>query len=497
MTWQKRNQYQFPNLTATRRTSMTTAWESSRRRFLQQIGWWGCGLSLSGGLSESRGSTSGPGQLWESVEWIKAITDPEIRSGVETAITRNLLPAASERQYPGHFSITADGAAFGADTTWPGLDSWQMAGAYLHLGRQQLVLDYFEFVRAAQRRDGHIPFAIFPGSTKSDGKWLRGLRNPEDVFTYQPPQREGAAESSQQTKQWVGLFEHWQPKANPLSVLGPVCYLLTAMEIFEQTQSATWLQARIASLTAAAQYLADHAGDNGLISGSGFYMEMPPRFGWDGITQCYVVHAWRALSRLCGSAGDGDGQLKWEQLANRLRDRFADMFWRDDHFAEYVHQERGVVDAHGLSDVNWAAVAFGLADHGQIARLWPRLMKEDGFWVGKMPTQIVTRPFSYEAWELHEPLPFPTTSPLNDIAAMGRVWYLEALACRQQAAHERLLTSLRHVCRAASAEGYWRERYHPRPDGSVVPAGAEKYCEYPAVLVRIAFACRACLGDGT
>ena len=224
------------------------------------------------------------------------------------------------------------------------------------------------------------------------------------------------------------------------------------------------------------QYIADRAGDNGLISGSGFYMEMPPRFGWDGITQCYVVHAWRALSRLCGSAEDGNGQRKWEQLANRLRDRFVDMFWRDDHFAEYVHQERGLVDAHGLSDVNWAAVAFGLADHDQIARLWPRLMNEDGFWIGKMPTQIVTRPFSYETWELHEPLPFPTMSPLNDIAAMGRVWYLEALACQRQLEQERLLTSLRYVCRAASAEGYWanaitRNRtvrwYRPVPKNTV------------------------------
>ena len=132
MTGQKQNHDQFPCRTTTRRTSMTTACESSRRRFIQQIGWWGCGLSLSGGLSESRGSS------------------------------------------PGHFSITADGAAFGADNTWPGLDSWQMAGAYLHLvsapgictwylhlvsapgictwylhlGRQQLVLDYFDFVRA-------------------------------------------------------------------------------------------------------------------------------------------------------------------------------------------------------------------------------------------------------------------------------------------------------------------------------------------------------------
>ena len=34
--------------------------------------------------------------------------------------------------------------------------------------------------------------------------------------------------------------------------------------------------------------------------------------------------------------------------------------------------------------------------------------------------------------------------------------------------------------------GYsWRERYHPHGEGGVTPAGAERYCEYPANLVRI------------
>ena len=201
-----------------------------------------------------------------------------------------------------------------------------MTGAYLLLGRQQLVLDYFDFVRASQRRDGNIPFAIFPGATQSDGKWLRGLRNPEDVFTYEPPRRPGAAEFSQQTRPWVGLFEHWQPRANPLGVLGPVCYLLTAAEIYDHTGSPTWLRDRLASLKAAAQHVSDRTSDNGLIAGSGFYMEMPPRFGWDGITQCYVVHAWRELARLCGAAGDSDGQMKWEHQADRLQQQFVGTF---------------------------------------------------------------------------------------------------------------------------------------------------------------------------
>jgi uncharacterized protein (DUF1697 family) len=39
-------------------------------------------------------------------------------------------------------------------------------------------------------------------------------------------------------------------------------------------------------------------------------------------------------------------------------------------------------------------------------------------------------------------------SPVHDIAAMGRVWYLEATACRRRHAYERLIESLRAAIRA-------------------------------------------------
>jgi hypothetical protein len=52
-------------------------------------------------------------------------------------------------------------------------------------------------------------------------------------------------------------------------------------------------------------------------------------------------------------------------------------------------------------------------------------------------------------------------------------------------ADRRLVESARKVCRAATANGYWRERYHAQADGTVAPAGAEKYCEYAAILTRV------------
>jgi hypothetical protein len=435
------------------------------------------GLSLFGDhLSAAEPSAEG-------AALVNGITDQIVRAGVEAAIERNLIPAATEEFYPGYFNITADGKSYGGGATWPGLDSWEMAGAYLEVGRTRLVLDYFDFIRASQRNDGAIPFAIFPGATQPVS-FLRGLRSPEDVFTYEPPKRAGAPTFSQATHSWIGLFEHWQPKANPLSTLGSVCYILTAAEIYDKTRSKPWFLERLASVESAAKYLLGKRSGNGLIAGSGFYTELPPRYAWDGVTQCYVIHSFRELARLCAMAGDEPKQAKWTAEADRLAQSFIEIFWRTDHFGEYVHPTLGLVDTHGLSDVNWAAVAFGVAEGERLNLLWSRLMKEPGFWLGDVPTQTVTRPFSYKQWELNEPLPFKSPPQLNDVAAMGRVWYLEAMACRRMQAKDRLVESARKVSEAASG-GYWRERYHPNENASISPAGAEKYCEYAAVLVRV------------
>ena len=208
----------------------------SRRLFLKRSGATGLGLASFAGLqlapSWLRAAEAPPNES----DWIRRIADPEIRAGVEAAVFKNLIPAATERVYPGHFTINADGGGYGSDSTWPGLDSWQMIGPYLQLGRTRLVLDYFDFVRASQRKDGNIPFAIFNGNTRPGG-CLRGLKYPDDLFTYKPPKREGLPASSQETRQWIGLFEHWQTKGFPLSTLAPVCYVLTAAEIFDATGS--------------------------------------------------------------------------------------------------------------------------------------------------------------------------------------------------------------------------------------------------------------------
>lgn len=218
---------------------------------------------------------------------LNGIIDPEVRAGLDAAINKNLIPAATEQAYPGHFNISADGAAYGGNTTWPGLDSWQMAGAYLLLGRARLVLDYFDFVQASQREDGNIPFAIFPGETRPDKTYLSGMKYPEDLFTYKPPKRDGLAPYSQETHDWMRLFVHWQRKANPLSTLGPICYILTAAEIFDTTKSPSWLKGKLPSLESAAKYLLSRKSENGLISGSDFMSSF--RRGTNGMASTNVM----------------------------------------------------------------------------------------------------------------------------------------------------------------------------------------------------------------
>ena len=142
---------------------------------------------------------------------------------------------------------------------------------------------------------------------------------------------------------------------------------------------------------------------------------------------------------------------------------------------------------HGLSDVNWAAIAFDVATEEQIKLLWPLMMKETNFWHGDMPTQLVSKPFNYREWEFREPLSFKrTVGPLYDVAAMGRVWFLESMACIKMGEIKRLKDSVLKVCRMGKRHGwFWYERYHPLQTGDVYPSGPHGYCEYPAILVRI------------
>ncbi|MBO9605350.1 MAG: hypothetical protein J7639_05335 [Paenibacillaceae bacterium] len=420
------------------------------------------------------------------MQWIRK---ENIRTGVQDAIQKTLLPALREQLFPGHFIVEADGGHFGDQWVFPGLDGWEIAGAYLLLGKTRAVLDYFDFVQASQRADGHIPFAVLPADKPliAEGA-IRNINYPEDVFVYTPAQREGQEPYSNLTpRPWIGLFEHWVPN-NPLGVLAPVTYLLTAHEIVSFTNDANWLLDKIGSLDKAGTYILSRRCENGLIDGAGFYTEMHARHKWDGVTQCYAIHAFRRLAGLHRLLSDERSASDWEFQASELEKSFRQHFWRGDHYGEYVHPEHGLVDFHGLSDVNWAAVAFGIADDAQAELVWSKMTNEPRFWRGDFPTQALSIAYLFQEWEIGERMPFQgiNMGELHDVAAMGRVWYLEAMACLRMKDTERLIKSVELVCEmGARHNGYWFERYQPLQTWEVHPTGAKRYCEYPAILTRV------------
>jgi hypothetical protein len=223
---------------------------------------------------------------------------------------------------------------------------------------------------------------------------------------------------------------------------------------------------------------------------------MPPRHQWDGVAQCYVVHVFNTCAWLNDALGRTEAAARWRGEAEKLAFRFREIFWRGDHFAEYIHPERGVVDLHGLSDVNWAAVAYDVATLAEVDALWPRMMNEPAFWHGDMPTQTVSKPFTYQEWEFfssHEDVGFSIpVGPLYDVAAMGRVWFLEWQACLKRGEVKRVRESVVKVCRAGLKDGgFWHERYHPLQVPRVDFTGPRGYGEYPAILVRAVFGNRA------
>jgi len=418
-------------------------------------------------------------------EMLGKIRDARIREGMEVAIGKNLLPAHTGKAYPGHYCIVADGGHFGAENTWPGLDSWQMAGAYILMGGIDAAKSLFDFVMASQRANGDIPFAIFPAEEFADplcdvrqGRgYLKGLRYPEDVFTYQSGGRPA--------RSWIGLFKHWVVE-DPLNILAPVSYILTAAEIYAADRSLEWLKASLPSVERAARaMLALWRRDDGLIHCAGFYAEMPTRNDRDGVAQCYAYKALTELAALHRVAGNADLAAYWTLEAETLKKLFHAAFWKDGRHAQYIHPVHGTVFSHGLCDTDLAAIAFGLTDDAQAEELWAKVRAAKGLWWGAMPTQTAEG-HCYAEWELSSDPGFePAQGPLYDAAAMGRVWYLDTLASLRMKDHDRLREGARLVSeRGLRDGGHWYERYQKVQNRTATALGPRGYCEYAAILVR-------------
>jgi len=401
------------------------------------------------------------------------IPDRGVAAAYERAAGKNVLAALNPEIFPGYWSVCADGLGHGFGNTYPSLDGHQMSDALLFLGQAGAVKANWDYVRKFQRADGQLPLAILPSEAgKLIGPPSDSMLLEAKAELYSSPEK--PTPTSARVDPNGGLYAHWVP-GDPLRALAGVTYIQNADAIFRQTQDLQWLAEQLPSVNLAADHLAALTGPDGIVRGAGYYVERPTRIESDGVTQCHAVDAFRCLAALNRVAGDGAKAARYEELADQIRQQFVTRFWAGDHFAEYLHPERGLVASHGLTDVDWAAIATGVATPDQQAILWPQLKDDDGFYYGGMPTGIATRPETYEDWEFSHP-------SRHDLAAMGRVWYLEAWARARMGDAAGLLDGLRRVSQAGRKGGYhWGERY--QPDGNV--AGPTTYCEYPANLIRI------------
>ncbi|GMW03455.1 MAG: hypothetical protein AMXMBFR84_45890 [Candidatus Hydrogenedentota bacterium] len=380
------------------------------------------------------------------------VPDVAITQAYEKAATQNVLAAVNPNVFPGYWSVCADGIGFGFGNSYPALDGHQMADALLHLGQVDVVKANWDYVKTFQRSNGQLPFAILPDSA---GKEI----GPEDSRA--PVDANG------------GLYRHWV-KADPLRALGYTTYIQNADVLFRFTLDNSWLQSNIKSINLAADYLASLMAEDGKVGGAGYYVERPSRVEYDGVTQGHAMDALQRLAALNALLGNTESSEKYRQLADRIQAAFQTHFWAQDRFAEYIHPDRGAIATHGFTDTDWTAIATGIARQDQVQAIWPQLRNEARFRYNGMPTGIATHPEKYESWEF-------SYDDRMDLAAMGRVWYIECWARARMGDAEGLVESIQQVCKAGKDAGYyWRERY-----GAQGGYGAEKYCEYPANLIRV------------
>lgn len=380
------------------------------------------------------------------------LPDAGIMAAYEMAATQNVLAAVNPAIFPGYWSVCADGIGFGYGNSYPALDGHQLADALLFLGQVETVKANWDYVRSFQRPDGQLPFAILPASA---GKAI----GPEGSQAMVDPNG--------------GLYTHWVPN-NPLRALGYTTYIQNADALFRMALDRGWLAENLPSVNLAADYLAGMTTPAGAVGGAGYYVERPTRVEYDGVTQGHAVDAFRRLADLNDAVGDTASAARFRALAERIEANFQTAFWAGDHFAEYVHPDRGAIANHGLTDTDWTAIATGVATAAQRDILWPQLRGEMKFRYGGMPTGIATLPETYESWEFSH-------DDRMDLAAMGRVWYIECQARARMGDAEGLVEAIRPVCASGRKDGYyWRERY-----GAQGGYGAEKYCEYPANLIRV------------
>jgi len=383
--------------------------------------------------------------------------EPELAEAYRQCADKSVLAALNPKIFFGYFSVCADTTqGHGFNTTFPGLDWGQSAEALLWLGRKAEVLASWDYVKTFLREDGLIPFAIVPDQAGTTS--MMELPQKKEKYPFVVAANGGA-------------YSHWFP-GNPLMMLPNVTVVQMADAIFSHTKDQAWLAAQQSYLRSLTDWMVRQVTPEGLVKGGGFYVERPPRLDHDGVTQCYTADALRLAAKLTG-------EKSYAAVADQITACFRKKFWAGDHCVEYINPEHGAISHHGLTDVDWAAIAMRLATPEQVKVLWPQLKNNRDFIYNGIPTGISTRPETYEDWEM-------MFLDRHDLAAMGRVWYVEARARSVMGDKEGILESLRLVAKVGRDNNwYWRERYYSERSGDLGSYRINTYCEYPANFIRI------------
>lgn len=383
---------------------------------------------------------------------VPSLPDDLVVRAYQKSAVDNVLSAVNSDVFMGYFSVCADGIGFGFGNSYPALDGTQLTEALLWLNQWDVILANWEYVKSFQKENGQLPFAILPD--------LAG-------------QKIGPEGMKSRVDDNGGLYRHWVA-GNPLHTLPYTSYIQSADLIYRFTQDKDWLTNNITSINLAADYLSSLTNDQGFVSGAGYYVERPTRIEYDGVAQCHAADAFVRIGILNEVLGNKEQAQIYQKLAQRITECFNMNFWSSGKYIEYINPIRGKIASHGLTDVDWSAIATGVAPEEKVRQLWPKLRDNDDFYYGGMPTGIASCPQLYEPWESSYP-------DSMDIASMGRVWYVECWARSRMRDSVGLLRSLHRVCQEGANTGYyWRERYNEQGG-----YGAHKYCEYPANLIRI------------
>ncbi len=370
------------------------------------------------------------------------VPDPLIAEAFGHAMHDHVLRFPNPEIAPWYWGIQANHGDLSRATIWPGLDDHETGHALMWGGHLVEHLGYWDYVKALQHINGQIPYRVE----------LDDSRVPKDGMS--------------------DIFIGWRGRAKFMSVfpgpslfvLGPSTWIKEGYDLFRFTQDLDWLRANYDSIDMAATWIARLGDEDGLIGCGSYYQDLPPRLEFDGITTGYGWQNYTQTAELAERIGRDDRAAHWRKMAEFIRAGFQKRFWLGEQCAECIHPFNGPV-THGMGDVDWMAQAMNLVEPQHDAILWEKLARSERLYYGIMPTGVCEKPETYLPWQSMSKYHLRRagggdTGLFKDVAAMGRVWFIEAMTRHKRGDGDGLADTIRRVATLGKAYNWvWWERY--------------------------------------